>query len=128
MKDPKITMETVRAASILLEECGREISPPHLTAAVLDAAKLESFQRQLRAVNERQCNGYTNGRGDWDQETEDRDIRRADRVELQARELAARYGVAVSVQGDPRGSALHIKTPKTQRYNTLGGAESGWAL
>jgi hypothetical protein len=125
-REPKISMDTVRAAALMLDECGRSISPAHVTAATLDVVALERCERGLRAIYCRQCNGYADT--DWGRAQAERDERREARLIRQATKIAKGYGVTITTQGDPRGSALRMATPKTRRYNTMGGAESGWAL
>ena len=45
--------------------------------------------------------------------------------------LKARFkeaGLGLYLNGDPRGNPVGILTPKTGRFNTMGGAEDGWRL
>jgi hypothetical protein len=37
-------------------------------------------------------------------------------------------GVMFTFDGDPRACTVKLRTPKTKRYNTWGGAEDGWAV
>lgn len=37
-------------------------------------------------------------------------------------------GLGLYLNSDPRGNHIGIKTPKSGRYNTLGGAEAGWRI
>lgn len=39
-----------------------------------------------------------------------------------------RMGLGLYLNGDPRGNPIGILTPKTGRYNTMGGRECGWRL
>lgn len=43
-------------------------------------------------------------------------------------DLANLLGIGLSIQGDPRGCTVKVRTPKTGRSNTLGGAEVGWGV
>lgn len=143
MKDPKITMDTVRAALVLLQESG-----PHMgrvidarsvadcaviRKAVEDVAKLASIERGLKRIAEAACNGYygrvmPRGGGNWgDAEQADADTRRA-KLATKAAAILDPYGVSSSVGGDVRGSQLRIRTPKSGASNTWGGASDGWAL
>lgn len=58
----------------------------------------------------------------------EKDERADDRNDARILALADRFGVKVQIGGDPRGHVVHLMTPKTGRYNTWGGAESGWGL
>lgn len=130
-KQPKITRDTVTAALVLLGEWRPEngaFTPADFQGACDAAAQLETLQRQLRAIGVRQCNGYSDGRGGWDERAEDRDTARAERLQAKALEIAKPYGVGLKFGGDPRGSALRMLTPKSERHNTWGGAADGWAL
>jgi hypothetical protein len=40
----------------------------------------------------------------------------------------ARVGLGLYLNGDPRGNPVGILTPKSGRFNTMGGAEAGWRL
>ncbi len=64
------------------------------------------------------CNGPWN---DFDQRADDAND---DKI----RQLARVFGVNIQIDGDPRGLTLKLKTPKTGRYNTLGGRETGWGI
>lgn len=43
-------------------------------------------------------------------------------------DIANLLGVSLEVQGDPRGFTVKVRTTKTGRGNTLGGAEVGWGV
>lgn len=67
--------------------------------------------RQLRRAHERQCNGYKDHRGDWDQRAADRDERRIDRLRaLLLAQLPADLRACVKFNGDPRGPAARLVT------------------
>ena len=42
--------------------------------------------------------------------------------------MGEEYGLKFEIDGDPRGFAIKLKTPKTGRYNTWGGRETGWGI
>lgn len=53
------------------------------------------------------------------------------RVSAFERQIAAdfkNHGLGLYLNRDPRGNPVGILTPKTGRYNTMGGAECGWRL
>lgn len=134
MDDPKITMETVRTALTLLEESKTyKTSKGRIRIAVLnaveDAVEFEKIERALRAINERECNGYMNERT-WkeDEAAKLRDERREVKLRDKATALAKRLGLKIHFNGDPRGAAIKIHTPRTGAYNSFGGAEDGWCV
>ncbi len=54
-----------------------------------------------------------------------------ERLETLEASLKARFkaaGLGLYLNGDPRGNPVGILTPKTGRYNTMGGRECGWRL
>lgn len=56
------------------------------------------------------------------------DIQKTDLYERQLRDHFAGAKLGLYLNGDPRGNPVGILTPKSGRYNTMGGAESGWRL
>jgi len=148
MKEPKITMETLRTALTIIEECGGiskflgedapcrpsqsyTKQPTRLAVlnAVEDTVTFERIERALRAIFTRQCNGYCNERtGREDEVAKVRDERREAKLRAKAEELAKRIGLSIHFNGDPRGAAIKIHTPRTGAYNSFGGAEDGWCV
>lgn len=142
--------DTVRLATILLEESSLAnrlghpsgvggipalYTPAQFIDATAAAAKLESLQGRLRAIAERQCNGYSYGyhgapfySKESAEEAELRDDRNEEKLRASALALLEPYGAQVHFNRDPRGSAIKLQTPKSGRYNTMGGAETGWAV
>lgn len=49
-------------------------------------------------------------------------------LERKVRDEFGRVGLGLYLNSDPRGNPVGILTPKTGRYNTMGGAEAGWRL
>lgn len=127
------TTDTVRLALVLMgEKAGEHIagSAPVWTAAeiesaVLDAEALQAAQVQLHAIAERDCNGHQTPDGRWDEAAAKRDEAKADKVMGGVRKIADRYQLTIRHNGDPRGSALKIETPRTRRSNEMGG---DWAV
>lgn len=120
--------ETVDLALVMLDEskaakgAPRTFSFGEVREAFTDAHNLTVIQARLRKINENECNGYRN-------ETAARlDARRFERAKSEVDEIAKRYGLAFHFNGDPRGSALKLKTPHTGRYNGFGGREDGWGV
>jgi hypothetical protein len=55
--------------------------------------------------------------------------RREERLAKRAAQAVALFRVRLRVGGDDdRGAQLFLTTPKTGKYNTLGGRECGWAF
>ena len=98
------------------------------TRAVEFVREAERLGARLHAIYERQCNGHQTWDFQWDEEAAKRDDRREETTEQRVRDLFARTGVGLYLQSDPRGNPIGILTPKTGRYNTMGGKECGWRL
>ncbi|AXQ69623.1 hypothetical protein HOU03_gp145 [Caulobacter phage CcrSC] len=120
--------ETVDLALVMLDEqkaalgASRTFTFHEVRAAFIDAKALTTLEATLHKIAEHECNGY---RSDI---TERFDIRRRDKAQAAATAIAERYGLTLDFNGDPRGSALKIKTPHTGRYNGFGGREDGWCV
>lgn len=98
------------------------------TAAIEAAEALQLAERRLRAINERDCNGYQTPRGEWDEAAQKRDEKRAEKIMAGVAKIGEAYSVAIRHNGDPRGAALKVATPLTGAYNGFGGREDGWAV
>ncbi|UTU09333.1 hypothetical protein CcrBL47_gp563 [Caulobacter phage BL47] len=120
--------ETVDLALVMLDESKAAKGAPRaftfgeVREAFTDAHALTLLQARLRQINENECNGYR------DETAERLDARREERAKAAVVEIAKRYGLTFHFNGDPRGSALKLKTPHTGRYNGFGGREDGWAV
>lgn len=103
---------------------------PGTTNAAASAALvwIHKIGRELHRIYERQCNGHQKPNGDWDEEAAKRDEMREEALEAELRSLFSSFGLGLYLNGDPRGNPVGILTPKTGRYNTMGGAECGWRL
>lgn len=53
---------------------------------------------------------------------------RIEQLEGFMRDTFKRAGLGLYLNGDPRGNPVGILTPKTGKYNTMGGRECGWRL
>lgn len=76
----------------------------HLTA-------LTQAERKLTRIAERQCNGYPDAQGNWDERAADRDDVLWDRWSQRAISAARALGWQAAVQGDPRGYILTLHLP-----------------
>jgi hypothetical protein len=141
------TREDVQTALVLLAEtkaAAKAAAPasPHLsrleaphterefTAALDVAHALAILARAIKRECEAACNGFSDGRGQWSETLEKASAKREERAKARAIALLDQNfpGLSLGMGGDPRGACFHIKTPHTQRHNTWGGAESGWAV
>jgi plasmid stability protein len=61
-------------------------------------------------------------------ELEPWEAKKAAQTEKRLEALAEELGVTLSLEGDPRGFTVKLKTPKSGKYNTWGGAETGWGV
>lgn len=89
--------------------------------------------QRLNKIAERQCNGYPvfeNGRFmlGWDPVAAKKDEDREAKIEQELAALGNKYGLTFDTSGDPRGYVVKMKTPKTGKYNTWGGASEGWGI
>lgn len=97
-----------------------ETTNPGVThgAAELFIDAVERIAMRLHKLYEAECNRpLTSG------ERADIDI-----AEQRLRDMFSVHGLGLFLNSDPRGNPVGIKTPKTGRYNTMGGAEGGWRL
>ena len=85
------------------------------------------YAANLHRIQERQCNGYQDYKGNWDQAAADRDEKRETRIQDKVRAIVARYSpLSVNFNGDPRGYS--IKLLGTGKSNTWGGMEDGYGV
>lgn len=80
-----------------------------------DADAIQRISRSLHTLDERQCNGFSNWRGDWDEEAEKKAEKREARLEAKGQEIAKRYGRLFYHQGDPRGWSVYLVKPEELR-------------
>jgi hypothetical protein len=118
----KDVIDLAQAAAVLLLESGKPFSVATASDAMAAVLVLSGLAKTLKAVAEADCNGF---RDDLEREVAEKTAARA--LKKAARTLEP-WGVDFLTEGDPRGSQLRLKTPKTGAANTWGGAESGWAL
>lgn len=88
----------------------------------------EDLAAKLHRIYERQCNGHQTPSGEWDEAAAQRDEAREEALEARLRKEFKAHGLGLYLQGDPRGNPVGILTPKTGKYNTMGGRECGWRL
>ena len=82
---------------------------------------LEAVERRARELHRRytdQCNRPLSP----DEET------RIETLEGFMRGTFRHMGLGLYLNSDPRGNPVGILTPKTGKYNTMGGREDGWRL
>jgi hypothetical protein len=124
----RFTREDAETALVLLEESRaglgfiRSADRLHILDALDAAAALSGCARIVHSVAENACNGYRH------EADEKADERREARAVKRAAAILAPYEVGFTTGGDPRGACFYLKTPRSKRHNTWGGAESGWAV
>ena len=90
------------------------------TSLVINVYKrLLPVARQLHAIGERQCNGYTDT--DWGRKQEARDIKKEANLLNKAISLADAIGLQVYHQTDPRGVSLYLITNEMNSSNYSNG-------
>ncbi len=106
----KDAMETLAAFQ---EETGK--TAHELVQVIL---RLYQLAARVQRYNELDCNHGL----------DPRQQRVSDRLEKAMVELAASIGLVGKHGGDPRGYPFYVLLPKTRRYNSWGGAETGWGI
>lgn len=94
------------------------IVPVNPSKYARDIDRLRKLAVQLESLNLQACNtGLT-----------DRQETRAENICTELRTICGEYGIEAVTQGDPRGAAFGILCKHTGKYNSWGGAESGFRL
>jgi hypothetical protein len=114
----------------LLIEVVRQESTPTLgfNDARLVVAQVRSIAHRLQRIAERQCNGHQTYDGKWDEVAAKKDEEREAKLEEKLKTFEANHGLSFHTQGDPRGYVVKLHTPKSERYNTMGGKSEGWGV
>lgn len=85
------------------------------------AQRLMRFGATYGRIQENQCNGYTKpGTYDWDEEANQRDERKAEKIETTVTALCLEYECKPLFSGDPRGNTLKIEV-SSGYSNSFGG-------
>ncbi|MGB8520814.1 MAG: hypothetical protein WCD38_11695 [Candidatus Tumulicola sp.] len=98
------------------------------------AQELIAKAKALRALYERQCNGYQTPAFAWDERAEKRDERREERLEAAIRSIVAEVSagkLSPVFNGDPRGASVRIvpagQEAEADTNATLGFVVPDWA-
>lgn len=78
----------------------------------------ESHAKALHTLYTRECN----------RQLTERETTAIERHESALKHAFELHRVGLYLNTDPRGNPVGILTPKTGKYNTMGGAEAGWRL
>ena len=127
----RIALDTLNTALTILAEWNHgsaspvDVSKPDgaklLRDAISDAKALERLSRSIGRRAEYACNfPMTEAEKARADQGDARDAEKAATI-LKAWRLSASIA-----DGDPRGCAIKIKTPKTGAFNGMGGAADGW--
>jgi hypothetical protein len=117
--------ERAEALAVFLAEAREGTTPAGASAALSKVYKLATTLHRLYTE---QCNGYQTADGRWDEECTKRSEKQSEAIEAELRALFESHGLGLYLQSDPRGNPVGILTPRTGKYNTMGGAECGWRL
>lgn len=118
----RFTRDQVETALVLLEESRTPLDSRFLMTALDVSAALSGCARTVHRAAVNACNGY---HYEWQEEA---DKKAEARAVKRATKLLEPYGVAFKTGGDPRGACFYLRTPKSERSNTWGGKDSGWAV
>ena len=121
MKEPKISMQTVQTARVLMRAAGQGLDD--LIPALRDAASLERLSAKLKRLGEEVCNGVIDPKSDWrnpvtkwDEADEERNSAAQVSAMTKARAIVEPYGVTLRRQGDPRGVSFYIVAPDDREH------------
>jgi hypothetical protein len=76
------------------------------------------YAKSLHKIAEHDCNGTMTTRME----------RQSENTEHKIQVIAKKYGLRATFDGDPRGYVVKLHSPKSDVYNTWGGAESGYGI
>lgn len=108
-------VERLRALSVILDEGAPDLTGE--TAAKFLTA-VETAAIHLHELYIKQCNEPMTAQ----------QVGHIGDIEETLRQAFAAYGLGLYLNRDPRGNPVGILTPKTGKFNTLGGREAGWRL
>lgn len=127
----QLDKDVLETANLITEETGN----------VPNLARVKLLYRHSRTLNNLyccQCNGSTRARvsgESWDEYDKNRNEvqipwieKRIEQVKRNICSLLKELGIDARFNPDPRGYAVKMATPKTNRYNTWGGKEDGWGI
>lgn len=113
--------EREQALEVILAEA-REGAFPSKAAGRRWLVSIEGMAIELHSLYEGQCSVDLGATGNATRDS------RARSTDGAIKHAFASAGLGLYLNGDPRGNPVGILTPKTGRYNTMGGAECGWRL
>jgi hypothetical protein len=107
--------ERAEAIEIIRAESDRGLT---WEAADAFLSTVEARARRMHRLYETACNRQLNKA----------EARNLEEMEGVMRDDFRVHGLGLYMQGDPRGNPVGILTPKTGKYNTMGGRSDGWRL
>lgn len=101
--------DQIETAKVIQMESGTDVA---FESIFSDVTRLTNLARRLRKIYTDSCNVLG---------ADARDKEERARLEMVASAMILNYGLEVEFNGDPRGPAIRVKTPKTRRNNSLSG-------
>ena len=84
-----------------------------------DAMTVQKLARRLHRIDENDCNGYQDWKGNWDKAAEEKADRESERIEKRLSEMAQKYGFLFYHQSDPRGWPVYFVKPESLGEYTI---------
>lgn len=109
--------EHAEEVRVVLAEC--DLTPREAERFL---ARAHTLGRQLHALYEGACSVDLGETGNANRDSRIRSL------EGQLRDHFRAAGLGLYLNSDPRGNPVGILTPRSGRYNTMGGREAGWRL
>jgi len=70
--------------------------------------RLISIGKSLHRLFEKQCNGFQDYQGNWDEDASIKADKREEKLTKEAHKIAKELKAYVYIQGDPRGATIYI--------------------
>jgi hypothetical protein len=70
--------------------------------------ELRKISRKVHKIDENDCNGYQDFKGNWDERAEKQAEKKKEKLLLRADEISQEFGLKAFHQGDPRGCSLYL--------------------
>lgn len=114
-RDGKLTADGEECLGVVLAEAPEDTLRVTVGRWLVN---IDTKARELHRLYEKACN----------EPLTRRDEERTDELETAIKAAFKALGLGLYLNGDPRGNPVGILTPKTGRFNTMGGSSVGWRL